>query len=223
MTSRKQAPDLEAQRDALIEAALPHVPFDGWTMTALERGAVDLGLTSQDAHRLFPGSAIDMIDRMNRIADSRMLEAWEALDRTGMRTPERITTLVMLRFDWALPYREAVRRGLSQLALPMHAPAGARMLYRTVDAIWKAAGDRSTDYNFYTKRGLLAAVLTSTLLYWLDDHSADSIETKAFLERRLKDVTVLPQVTGRMKAMIDRLPSPSRLLRARRMNAPFRG
>jgi len=223
MTSRKQAQDLEAQRDALIEAALPHVPFDGWTMTALERGAIDLGLPQEDALRLFPGSALDMIDRMNRIADSRMLEAWDALDRTGMRTPERITTLVMLRFDWALPHREAVRRGLSQLALPTHAPAAARMLYRTVDAIWKAAGDRSADYNFYTKRGLLAAVLTSTLLYWLDDHSADSIETKAFLERRLKDVTFLPQLTGRIKALAGRLPSPARLIRARRMNAPFRG
>ena len=223
MTDRKQAPDLEAGRDRLIEAALPHVPFDGWSQAALERGAQDLGHAKEEAIRLFPGNAIDMIDRMNRIADRRMLEAWEAMDKSGMRTGERIATLVMLRFDWALPHREAVRRGLSLLSLPLNAPAGARMLYRTVDAIWKAAGDRSTDYNFYTKRGLLAAVMSATLLFWLDDRSPEMAETRAFLDRRLADVMRVPQLSGKLKGLAERLPSPARFLRARRMNAPFRG
>ncbi len=68
-----------------------------------------------------------------------------------------------------MPHREAVRRGLSFLALPVNAPLGAKLLYRTVDDIWYAAGDRAADFSFYTKRGLLAGVVASTTLYWLDD------------------------------------------------------
>ena len=47
----------------------------------------------------------------------------------------------------------------------------------TVDAIWYAAGDSATDFNFYTKRGLLAAVYGATMLYWLDDRSPDCTDT----------------------------------------------
>lgn len=36
-----------------------------------------------------------------------------------------------------------------------------------VDDIWYWAGDRSTDFNWYTKRALLAGIYTSTgLLIW---------------------------------------------------------
>jgi ubiquinone biosynthesis protein COQ9 len=218
------APDLEARRDRLVEAALVHVPFDGWTAASLRRGAEDLGLAAADADRLFPGTAVDMIDRMNALADSRMLEAFASLENgQELRIRDKIATLVMLRLDWALPHREAGRRGLSLLSLPMNAPAGLRMGYRTVDTIWKAAGDRSTDYNFYTKRGLLAGVYAATLLYWLDDRSPDCTDTRAFLERRLGDVMQIPKLTGKLRSLGDKLPTPGRFLRARRMAAPFRG
>lgn len=223
MTRDWQALDLETQRDRLVEAALVHVPFDGWTRAALLRGAADLGLGAADADRLFPGTAVDMIDRMNRIADARMVEAFRAAGPDEMRIRDKIATAVRLRLDWALPHREAVRRGMAILALPIHGPAGARMLYRTVDAIWKAAGDRSTDYNFYTKRGLLAGVYMSTLLYWLNDHSPDCQDSWAFLDRRIGDVMRVPKLTGRLKALAERLPHPARLARARRMGTPLRG
>lgn len=223
MTRDRQALDLETQRDRLVEAALAHVPFDGWTRAALVRGAADLGLGAADADRLFPGNAVDMIERMNRIADARMVEAFRAAGAEDMRIRDKIATAVRLRLEWALPHREAVRRGLAILALPIHGPAAARMLYRTVDAIWKAAGDRSTDYNFYTKRGLLAGVYMSTLLYWLNDHSQDRADSWAFLDRRIGDVMRVPKATGRLKALAQRLPNPARLARARRMGTSPRG
>jgi ubiquinone biosynthesis protein COQ9 len=88
-----------------------------------------------------------------------------------------------------------VRSGLSYFALPLNAAAGLTCLYRTVDAIWYAAGDKATDYNFYTKRALLAGVYSSTLLFWLNDKSEDSSATWAFLERRIGEVL---QVAGRL-------------------------
>src|SRR3546814_10685041 len=74
----------------------------------------------------------------------------------------------------------------SDLALPQNAATGLACLYRTVDAIWYAAGDRATDYNFYTKRALLAGVYSSTLLFWLNDKSENFAATWAFLDRRIE-------------------------------------
>lgn len=205
--------DLMALRDKIVEAALPHVPFDGWTPRAARRAAADLGLTRADAMRAFPFGAADMVAHFSDLADRRMVAELERRDIASMKIRERITTAVRVRLEQAAPHREAVRRALAVLALPSNVVLGGKCLYRTVDAMWVAAGDRSTDWNFYSKRSLLAGVFSSTVLYWLDDRSDDMADTWAFLDRRIADVMRIPKVTGRVRSFVDRLPNPARLCR----------
>ena len=110
-----------------------------------------------------------------------------------MRTAERVADGVRTRLAILLPHREAVRRSLALLAMPQNLALAARLLYDTVDTIWHAAGDRATDFNFYTKRGLLAGVYAATTLYWLDDRSAGTAASDEFLARRLAEVTAIPK------------------------------
>ena len=91
------------------------------------------------------------------------------------------------------------------LALPANLPLAARLLYRTTDAIWFAAGDRATDFSFYTKRGLLAGVYASTILYWLGDGTRQGEATSAFLDRRIGDVMRIPKLRGRIAERLRRL------------------
>jgi ubiquinone biosynthesis protein COQ9 len=112
----------------------------------------------------------------------------EAGGASELKIRERIKVAVRARIEQTVGGRESVRRGLAMLALPPNGPLGLKLLYRTVDAIWYAAGDTSTDFNFYTKRAMLAGVYSSTLLYWLNDRSGDSEATWAFLDRRIDNV-----------------------------------
>jgi len=102
------------------------------------------------------------------------------------------------------------------LALPRHAPLSLRLLYETVDGIWYAAGDRTTDFSFYTKRLTLAAIYAATLLYWLEDSSPDFSDTRAFLERRLSEVAAIGKARQRFETALEHLPNPVRLLRQSR-------
>jgi ubiquinone biosynthesis protein COQ9 len=131
-----------------------------------------------------------------------------------MKVRERIAAGVRARLAVLAPHREAARRALAVLAQPQNAALGLKLVYRTVDAIWYAAGDTATDYNFYTKRALLAAVYGATMLYWLEDRSPDGAETEAFLARRLGEAMALPKVAARLRAAADNLPNPLRFLRA---------
>jgi ubiquinone biosynthesis protein COQ9 len=79
------------------------------------------------------------------------------------------------------------------------------MTARTVDATWHAAGDRSADFSWYTKRAILAAVYTSTLLYWLRDYSEDDADTLAFLDRRLAGIGQLGKARGRIERLLARI------------------
>jgi ubiquinone biosynthesis protein COQ9 len=207
--------DLGTLRAQILDAALDHVPFDGWTLTALWRGAADLGLDAADVGRAFPGGAIEALELFLSRADRRMVEALAEHDLDSLRVHERVTLAIRLRLEQNASYREAIRRGLSTLALPQNTALAVRSLYRTVNAIWYVAGDRSTDYNFYSKRLLLAAVYSSTVLCWLGDDSPGREATWAFLDRRIKDVGEVPKAIARVKKLADAVPDPFRLLRPR--------
>lgn len=205
-----------ALREEILLASLPHVPFDGWCQTALNRGAADAGYDEATARRLFQGGTSEMIACHSRYADRIMVEALDQCDLCTMKVRERIILAVRTRLEQNASHREAIRRGLSLLALPQNTPLATRLLYRTVDAMWYAAGDTSTDYNFYSKRALLAGVYSSTLLFWLNDKSENFEATWSFLGRRVADVLKVPKVMARARHVLDSLPDPFRLLRTAR-------
>jgi ubiquinone biosynthesis protein COQ9 len=201
---------LEETRDRILMAALEHVIFDGWTERALRAGAADTGIAAGEAMRAFPGGATDLVAHFTDWADRRMLAAMETADLSGLGVSARVTVAVRLRLEQCAPWREAVRRAVAFLALPQHAGLAARLTFRTVDAMWYAAGDTSADFSYYTKRATLAAVYTSTLLVWLDDTSEDFEATWSFLERRIADVGRFHRLRSRFQKRLTGLRARSR-------------
>jgi ubiquinone biosynthesis protein COQ9 len=199
------SPERSPERDAALAAMLPNVPFDGWTFRALCTGLASIGVPPDDARLLFPGGAADLIEAFCDWADRRMEAGAGALVTPEMRLPARVRTVIALRLAQNRPYREAVRRAVSVLALPRHARLAARCLTRTVEAIWHVAGDESADFSWYTKRAILTAIYSSTLLYWLRDAGEDDSATLAFLDRRLADHARLHGLVERMQGMVGRL------------------
>jgi ubiquinone biosynthesis protein COQ9 len=208
-----RSPLAQREREALIEAMLPDVAFDGWSRPALRGAARRIDIPAGEALALFPDGAAGFVACFSRWADRRMLDRLEAQALDSLRIPERIALAIATRLEIIAPWREAVRRGLSLLTLPQHMPLALRLLYQTVDDIWYAAGDHATDFSFYTKRLTLAGIYAATLLYWLEDSSPDFADTRAFLERRLAGVARVGRVRHQLGKAVDRLPNPVRLLR----------
>ncbi len=207
-----------ALKDAILLAALPHVAFDGWSRAALRAGAADAGRTPGELLHAFPDGVADAIAHWSDWADRQAVLAIEAGDLAHLRTHERVAMGVWARLEAMGRWRDAARKATAWLATPRHAGLASRLTYRTCDAIWRAAGDRSTDFNFYTKRGLLAGVVVSTTLYWLQDATEGSQATSAFLDRRIADVLAVGGRIGKARAAIDRF-DPSILLRRFRHSA----
>jgi ubiquinone biosynthesis protein COQ9 len=185
---------IDKTRGEILHAMLPHVAFDGWTVRSLEAGVADAGFPPDMAMRAFPDGPAGVIAHWADHGDRRMIEAAERLNLDPMRMRDRIAALVRLRIETDAPFREAVRRALSFLALPQNVGLAARNAYNTVNAIWYAAGDASTDFSFYTKRASLAAVYAGTVLFWLGDESEDHADTWRFLDRRLDQVLQIPKI-----------------------------
>jgi ubiquinone biosynthesis protein COQ9 len=179
---------LGALRARLLEAALPHVPFDGWSAATLAAAARETGVGPAEARAAFPRGGIDLALEFHAAGDRALAAELAAGAGLGLRYSERVAHAVRRRLEIAAPHRDAVRRAASLFALPLHAAEGARALWRTADTIWTGLGDTSRDLNHTTKRITLSGVISTTLLYWLGDRSEGSADTWAFLDRRIADV-----------------------------------
>ena len=181
----------------LVKAMLTHVPFDGWTWEAMEQGAIDIGYqkkkTSSERIKifkdLFKNGSIDFIDIFSEMIDLEVKENYNSIEPKPERVPEKIKKIIMIRLNLCQKYKEAVRSSISLSAIPVNTKISLNILYRTCNSIWRIVGDKSTDFSFYTRRISLAAVYTTTLLFWLNDKSNNNIETEFFLDRRLKDIS----------------------------------
>jgi ubiquinone biosynthesis protein COQ9 len=197
-------------REALLAAALSHVPFDGWSEATFRAAIRDTGIEPGLARSLCPRGARDLAVLHHRRGDEAMVRRLRELPHSGIKFREKVAQAVRFRIE-AAGDREVVRRGSALFALPANAAEGARLLWGTADQIWQALGDTSEDYNWYTKRATLSGVYGSTVLYWLGDESAGSEATWAFLERRIEDVMQIEKIKAQVNdnRVLSRLLAPA--------------
>ena len=196
-------------RPRLVAAMLPDVPFDGWTALARDAAADAQGVDRDIAAMALPDAAA-MVDAYIAHADTLMVAAMG--DVSGLKVRDRIRLALRSRLEAASADREAVRRALAVLAQPQHAGLAARSLWRTADTMWRAAGDSATDFNHYSKRAILGAVYSASLLYWLDDDSDDHEATWAFIDRRIDSIMKFEKTKASAKKAMAWVPNPARFL-----------
>ena len=193
-----QNTSMDVAKDAVLDAALAHVPFDGWSAATLAAATADSGVAPGLVTALFPRGAVDLALAYHYRGDALMRDRFATENHDAMRYSEKVARAVRLRLE-AASDKEAVRRGTTLFALPQHAADGAKAIWGTADAIWKALGDTSTDLNWYTKRATLSAVYASTVLFWLGDDSTDHQATWDFLDRRIENVMQIEKLKSKLR------------------------
>ncbi len=194
---------LDELRAALAPLVAANAAFDGWNDKAVAAAAQTFGADADVARLAYAGGAVDMIDAWFGEIDRRMIEALPADRLSAMKIRQRITALVEARLAAVAGEREALRRALAILAMPQNVARAARLGWRTVDLMWRLAGDSATDYNHYTKRAMLGAVYAATVTVFLDDESGGHADTRAFLARRIDGIMRFEKFKGRMLASRD--------------------
>lgn len=189
---------LEQAKQAILQAALPHVPFDGWSDTTFRAAVADSGLAAGLARALYPRAGLDLALEFHRNGDAAMVARMQAADLATMRYSDRVAFAVRSRLE-LVQDKELVRRGTTLFSLPQNAAEGAKAIWGTADAIWKALGDTSIDLNWYTKRATLSAVYGATVLFWLGDDSPGHSATWDFLDRRIADVMQIEKLKAGMR------------------------
>jgi ubiquinone biosynthesis protein COQ9 len=210
--AKKSTKDDTALKADVLAAALKHAPFDGFTDKVLESAGSEVGADKVALARLFPEGPLSLVEAFSESADDAMEAALAKQNLAQMKIRTRINTAVWARIDALRENKEAARRAGAFLTLPPHASTGMKLLYRTVDRMWRAVGDTSTDFNFYTKRAILSGVYSATLMRWFTDQSEAEAETHAFLDARIENVMQFEKFKAQLKERTAGLPSLSDIL-----------
>lgn len=217
MTSAPDFADmtLDELRLALAPEIAASAVFDGWNATALEAAAEMAGADVDVARLAFPAGrsqAMDMIEAWVASVDAQMEEAWPQDKLAELKIRERIRTLVAFRLEAVEHVDEAVRRAMSIMAMPQNAARSLQLGWRSADIMWRLAGDTATDYNHYTKRGILAGIYSATLAVFVNDESEGKEKTHEFLGRRIDGVMKFEKAKAQFLNKDIELPSLSRFL-----------
>ena len=179
----------------LLDAALPLVPELGWNSRLVRRAAKAVGLSEPESELLLPGGARDLAALFSYRQDEAALTALSAVDASQLRIRERIARGVEARVEAAVGDEAASRSWLGYLALPQNLALGGRLFWASADVIWRWAGDTSADASHYSKRAILAGLLSSTLAVRMSNTPAAA---QTHLERGIEGVMAFEKFKARL-------------------------
>ena len=93
----------------ILDAAVLHVVFDGWSEATLKAAAAETGLSEALVRAHYPRGVVDLAAAYHRRDDARMMAALDGANLGQLRFRDRIARAVRLRLEGA--DREVVRRG----------------------------------------------------------------------------------------------------------------
>lgn len=198
--------------DLLLDAALAHAAYDGWSETMMNEAAEDAGLSEEAVLLAAPRGVLDLIAHWSLRLDDAMLERMEAADLSSMKIRDRVKLGVQARLEVISRHEEAARRARARLMLHDAGSLGAELIWATSDKIWRALNDASADFNWYSKRAILSAVYVSSLSAWLNDETPDKAKAKAFLDRRIQNVMEFEKAKAGFQKLTKDLPDPAKVL-----------
>jgi len=202
---------LDSMRKKILNESKIFIVKNGWNENLFDIVANNSKFTKEEILALFPNGYLSLLNfylfELNRL----MTENSKKLDLIRMKKHIRIREIILLRLRDLLCEKPLFKRTFFTLMLPQHYRICLKSLYITIDQMWFIAGDNSTDFNFYSKRAILAGIYSSTVLYWINNKSFD--ETSEFLDKQLKKVSKIPKLKNHINNLSIFLPQAVNIFR----------
>jgi ubiquinone biosynthesis protein COQ9 len=171
-----------------LSRALSKVQVYGWNEKAISAAIEELGYSSS-LIGLFPNGAYNLVDYFMRLANHNSLLKLTEQSLNDLTLSEKLELALKLRLEEILPYASSWPQAMAMGATPPHLKDTIQRLNLYIDDVWHVCGDRTTDLQWYTRRGSLLSIYVATELYMTTDRSANYAATWKFLHHRIQNIS----------------------------------
>ncbi|WP_341789389.1 COQ9 family protein [Rickettsia endosymbiont of Polydrusus tereticollis] len=168
-----------------MQSLLTLLPFNEWNNNLLAEAEEQSGFASGYNTLLFPNGLQEVIDFFESRQDDKMLMQLAEIE-APKKIRDKLSLALKIRIKNCPPIIHS--KNAAYFAMPSNILFATNLAMRSCDIIWRYAGDKSLDYNYYTKRGLLFTVYLPAILYYIQDESENYIETDKFIDESLTNV-----------------------------------
>lgn len=194
------------KKNELLQIFLGLSVFNGLSTQSLLMAGREMGLNEGQISIIAPNGPISLIDYWFSLADEFMVQNLNS--RQGLKIREKATLAIRSRLEYFSANKEAFRKAIALLALPTNSLRALSIGNRFSDLAWRTFGDKSTDFNYYSKRAMLLATDIATAAYFLGDESDEHQDTWAFLDRRIENIMQIEKAKFEFKKLTANLPDP---------------
>jgi ubiquinone biosynthesis protein COQ9 len=213
-------------KNLVLEEFLKLCPLEGWSDETLKKACLSCKIDENFSHLVFENGALDVAEFFSRNIDDAMFKQIEALDLTQMKIRDKIKEAVKIRLNLNLSYKAAIKRMINFYYHPKNSANALKNCYKTADLIWRSIGDRSTDFNFYSKRVILGKIYIRALLCFIDDNSENNNKTWNLLDSEIEKVMKIGKIKNSTRKLVEKLGNithnpPSKTLKELAKKLPF--
>lgn len=184
----QEDPQVAAVKDRILEASLAFVPSHGWSRQSLAKGAESVNYPTVTSG-LFPRGGIEIVQFFHKQCNEQLVDYMkQEVGATAPADPAAFAQkAIEVRLRMLIPYMKQWPQAMALMTLPQNVTIALSNVLTISDNICYYAGDRSVDFNWYTRRIGLAGIYKMTELYMLQDASPDYARTWSFLEHRVQE------------------------------------
>jgi ubiquinone biosynthesis protein COQ9 len=175
-------------KQKIISKFIELLQFEGWSNNTLEKAAKECGFDSGYLSIIYPGGISEFTNEFITECNDAALKV--ALDDNfaKLRTTQKVEEIIYRRigtYHNVLGSIDNVRKFVGYCGNPVNVPGSLRNIYSFSSDVWYLLGDKSTDFNYYTKRISLSAIYTKCMLYSLSDKSDNLTQTKKYIQKSI--------------------------------------
>ena len=192
------------KRLKILKFAKIVVADDGLTSNTFKNISKKYDLNIDEMNLLFPGGKNDFLQFVLEQLNIDLENYCKKLDLIRLPVHKRIRKILLSKIYIMNKEKKFYKKIFLSLLIPKKNFSLPIKLYKSVDQIWFIAGDTSVDFNFYTKRLILAGIYSRVIFFFFNNNNQALLED--LLDSSLKRVSKIPELKTKFNIFKDYLP-----------------
>ena len=192
------------KRLKILKFAKIVVADDGLTSNTFKNISKKYNLNIDEINLLFPGGKNEFLHFVLEQLNIDLENYCKKLDLIRLPVHKRIRKILLSKIYIMNKEKKFYKKIFLSLLIPKRKFSLPIKLYKSVDQIWFIAGDTSVDFNFYTKRLILASIYSRVIFFFFNNNNQTLLED--LLDSSLKRVSKIPELKTKFNIFKDYLP-----------------